>query len=53
MLELGIVFGFDFDQQEGKTFKIKDYDYPIFEQGLYKVLLLREPKKNYQSIPYI
>jgi len=51
MLELGIVFGFDFDQQEGKTFKIKDYDYPTFEQGLYKVLLLREPKRTIKAFP--
>lgn len=51
MLELGIVFGFDFDQQEGKTFKIKDYDYPIFEKGLYKVLLLREPKRTIKAFP--
>lgn len=51
MLELGIVFGFDFDQQEGKTFKIKDYDYPTFEKGLYKVLLLREPKRTIKAFP--
>jgi hypothetical protein len=51
MLELGIVLGFDFDQQEGKTFKIKDYDYRTFEQGLYKVLLLREPKRTIKAFP--